>query len=316
MAVLLAALGLLGVGLVYFRWSLPFYPAVGKFAARNLPFHRAYWMLTKNTEMCPAKEVFAGLGEFLRTAEAVEWAARRCRLRQRAASGLELWDTPYGPLWFPKLLEPATVHFAVAQWKVTAYPGLPLRRGDVVIDCGGFVGDWTKAALAAGASRVVTVEPAREQLECIRRNLAKEIQQGRVVVYPKGVWDREERLYLGHHESNPAAHAVTDKTSGPGEWIDLTSIDKMVAELKLDRVDVIKMDVEGAESRAVRGARETLHRFRPRLAIATEHTDHSLQNNRDVIQAVRETAPFYTRKCGYCRLGSGGVIPETLYFVP
>jgi hypothetical protein len=38
----------------------------------------------------------------------------------------------------------------------------------------------------------------------------------------------------------------------------LTTIDKLVAELKLPKVDFIKMDIEGAEVKALNGARETI----------------------------------------------------------
>lgn len=161
------------------------------------------------------------------------------------------------------------------------------------------------------------VEPSREQLLCIQRNLSQEIRQGRVTVSPKGLWEAEGRLYLSHDPANPAADRVTQDVQGAGEWIDLTTIDKLVAERKLDRVDVIKLDIEGAESRALRGARETLNRFRPRLAIATEHTGDIYQNNRNVIQTVKEIAPFYRVKCGYCSMDRRRqVVPETLYFLP
>ena len=88
----------------------------------------------------------------------------------------------------------------------------------------------------------------------------------------------------------------------------------MVADLGLDDLDLIKMDIEGAETRAILGARETLNRFRPRLAIATEHTEDVLQNNRNVIAAMRDVAPGYSMRCGFCRLTDSGFVPETLYF--
>ena len=48
---------------------------------------------------------------------------------------------------------------------------------------------------------------------------------------------------------------------------ELVSIDDVGREEGLDRVDCIKLDVEGAELAALRGAAETIHRFRPRLVI-------------------------------------------------
>ena len=48
-------------------------------------------------------------------------------------------------------------------------------------------------------------------------------------------------------------------------------LDDIVDDLGLDRVDVIKMDIEGAERVALQGARRTIRRFRPRMAICTYH---------------------------------------------
>ena len=49
-------------------------------------------------------------------------------------------------------------------------------------------------------------------------------------------------------------------------------VDEIVDELSLDKVDLIKMDIEGAEVRALLGGLETIARFRPNLAISIYHT--------------------------------------------
>ena len=48
-------------------------------------------------------------------------------------------------------------------------------------------------------------------------------------------------------------------------------IDDVVQSLKLDRVDFLKMDIEGAEGGALLGAQDTIRRFRPKLAISAYH---------------------------------------------
>lgn len=48
-------------------------------------------------------------------------------------------------------------------------------------------------------------------------------------------------------------------------------LDTIVEMLGLERVDFIKMDIEGAEVDALLGAEETIKRFKPKLAICTYH---------------------------------------------
>jgi hypothetical protein len=53
--------------------------------------------------------------------------------------------------------------------------------------------------------------------------------------------------------------------------VGLRSLDSLAAEHRLDRVDLIKIDVEGGERQALDGARATLARFRPVLVLETGH---------------------------------------------
>ena len=104
---------------------------------------------------------------------------------------------------------------------------------------------------------MVTVEPDPDNLICLKRNLAEDIEAGRVIVYEKGVWDREDELFLQRHTH--AGDATVDLESGIP--VKLTTVDKIVSELDLRRVDFIKMDIEGSEQRALKGAQETIRRF-------------------------------------------------------
>jgi len=54
------------------------------------------------------------------------------------------------------------------------------------------------------------------------------------------------------------------------------SIDDLVKVKNLPRVDIIKMDIEGAELSALKGAEQTLRAFRPRLAISLYHNESDL----------------------------------------
>lgn len=93
----------------------------------------------------------------------------------------------------------------------------------------------------------------------------------------------------------------------------LTTIDKLADELKLERVDYIKMDIEGAEPNALLGARATLAKFKPRMAISAYHApDHPKR----IPEVIRAAYPDYKSACGPCAEAGHGVRPDVLYFFP
>ena len=51
----------------------------------------------------------------------------------------------------------------------------------------------------------------------------------------------------------------------------ILSIDQLVADKGIEHVDFIKMDIEGSELDALKGAEKTIRRFRPKLAICIYH---------------------------------------------
>ena len=228
--------------------------------------------------------------------------------------GLELWDTPKGPYWIPKGNR-YVLPFNLAEMEAHIYGAGEhfVRAGDVVLDCGASDGDFSRQALNAGARLVVAIEISPASVECLRRNLAPEIAAGRAVVYPKGVWDKNDTLPLNVDDQNFAANSVVFLAPGahPTLRAQLTTIDQIVNELALSRVDFIKMDIEGAEVNALHGARETLRRFRPRLAIATEHKP---DDETAIPNAVRAIQSDYQAECGYCAQSNGHVHPEAMYF--
>ena len=236
------------------------------------------------------------------------------RLIEKDPAGYHLFDTPRGRWWIPEGNDYVLpFNLAEQQREVYGSGARAVHAGDIVLDCGANVGVWTRVALDRGAVLVVGFEPAPENIESYRRNFREEIAAGRVVLVPKGVWDKEDVLLLRRDPRNSAADSFVMPGSGNhGVEAPLTTIDRAVAELKLPRVDYIKMDIEGAEARAIAGAAQTLARYHPRLSIAAEHmADDAVR----IPRAVHSAWQGYRMACGPClETRDGHIRPDVLYF--
>jgi len=150
-------------------------------------------------------------------------------------------------------------------------PAVQAEAGDRVIDGGGCWGDSALYfAHAVGAEgRVYTFEFAPNNLEVLRRNLGMNRElAGRVEIVEAALWDR-----CGEQLEYSARGPATTLNDGSGSLrAPTTTVDELVRSRRLDRVDLIKMDIEGAELKALKGAEETIRRFHPKLAISGYHT--------------------------------------------
>jgi FkbM family methyltransferase len=254
----------------------------------------------------------AGLG-------AVRYTARHRRLlaELRATSrvlrempdGTSLWHTRYGDYWAPT--GDQTHLFVLAELELEPYAaeGVHVAPGDVVLDCGAHVGLFARDALRAGAGLVVAIDPGTAQVACLERNFPAAIAAGRLRVYPKGVWHSAGELLFQDDGSATASLAEAGARQATVR-VPVTTIDALVDELGLSRVDFIKMDIEGAEQEALAGAARTLARHRPKLAIAGYH---KASDPREIPRVVRTAEARYRVTPGGCRLDLGEMRPLTLF---
>jgi len=220
-----------------------------------------------------------------------------------------LWSTPYGGFWMPTASGDALIYDLAEQTR-NIY-GNGVHPGDVVLDAGANVGVFTRKALWSGASKVIAIEPAPENLECLRRNFAAEIADGRVVLYPKGIWDKDDVLKLRVDPTDSARDTFVRQIDD-AQFIEapLTTVDKMVVELGLRQVDFIKMDIEGAEQKAIVGARNTIAKFRPRMALCIYHVKG---DDTMVPKLVHDAVPDY-KVSQTCLCALDRVQPEVAFF--
>jgi FkbM family methyltransferase len=144
------------------------------------------------------------------------------------------------------------------------------RPGDIFLDVGGYTGWYSiQAARAVQSSgRVLAFEPDSVNRGQLERNLVlNNIQNTQVL--PLAVWSRT--CCVGwEKEDQPVWHHVGRLEEGNARQA--ISIDDLVAQFNLPRVDWIKLDIEGAEIAALHGATRTLMTFHPKLFIEVHLT--------------------------------------------
>jgi FkbM family methyltransferase len=235
-------------------------------------------------------------------------------------NGLDRWLTPRGIFWTPP---PASDGRGLAaalvtrdsRWKhIDGTDLVTVHAGDVVIDGGAHVGTSTAYALAQGARLVVAVEPDPTNVRALELNHAAAIRDGRVTVVPYGLYDREGRLRFTRGSASWDGGFGDPYHHGPDEEelvLPVTTIDALVSTLSLDRVDVIKLDIEGSEIPALRGADQTITRLKPRLSVGTYHLPGDLEG---VARTVRELRDDYVITPSRCLEHDGRLFPNLLYF--
>jgi FkbM family methyltransferase len=152
-----------------------------------------------------------------------------------------------------------------------------LSTGGVFLDVGAHIGyDTLKASVRVGPSgKVISFEPNPNTLKELNANIAAS-HAANVTVEPIACTDKEQTLTLfdstseGNSGGSSLSLANADmegKGTLPSYTVKGRPIDEVVRELGLTRLDVVKVDVEGAEYLVLRGARETLQRFHPKIVM-------------------------------------------------
>lgn len=148
-----------------------------------------------------------------------------------------------------------------------------LPEHGVFVDVGANIGyaSLMAAQRVGPRGRVIAVEPNPRVLPRLRENIAASGVTN-VTVLPFASADVEASLtfFDGTDGGNSGTSSLSADNAGPGRRalvVQARRLDDMLAELDLSRLDVLKIDVEGAEPLVLKGAQATLRRFRPRLVI-------------------------------------------------
>lgn len=176
---------------------------------------------------------------------------------------IRLYDIPLG----------AHGQFVLEQYRCRRNHGtdISVDAGDYVIDTGACWGDTALyfAHRSRPEGKVICYEFMPDNLDVLRRNLALNADLSkRIQVIERAAWD-ESGVRLSIQGEGPASSVGYTGASDTGPLT--LAIDDLVQHQNLPNVDFIKMDIEGSELSALRGAKQTIQRCRPKLAISVYH---------------------------------------------
>jgi FkbM family methyltransferase len=143
-----------------------------------------------------------------------------------------------------------------------------LSPGSTLVDVGAHVGFYTVWACRR-ARLVVAIEPNPVALAYLRLNI--ELNNcSNVVIVPKAVSDKRGLVELriprrGWKLAPMNSSIIWDYEDAIRLQVEADTLDNILGELNIEEVDLLKVDVEGAEGLVVRGAGETLKRTRALL---------------------------------------------------
>lgn len=178
------------------------------------------------------------------------------------------------------------------------------------VQAGGAMGMYP-LRLADHFEKVFTFEPLRENLECLWMNIFKRPRSDNIFVRENALWNMPDVMlqmeYSKPVKNSYGAHHVAPHVFERGKQV-VKSV--TIDSLLLEEVDLIWLDVEGAELFALQGAESVLKRNRPVVVLE----DHALVQMQTVFKVKRDAAAKYLmNEHGYKFAGKSH---HDLMFVP
>lgn len=181
-----------------------------------------------------------------------------------------------------------------------------IKPGDVVVDLGGHIGSFTLQAskLVGDSGRVIVCEPGPDNLAVLRENLARNGCRN-VALLACAVADKPGTMDLyvpatDDPAQNPIANSLYKSEGRKAVSVPVRTLDEIVASERLTRIDLLKIDIEGAEGLVLAAAGKALAITR-RLVMEV-HLPH---NTPEAMRGKLEAAGF---RCEVKTDGSSPII--------
>jgi FkbM family methyltransferase len=149
-------------------------------------------------------------------------------------------------------------------------------KSGVLIDVGANVGRYS-ITYASNAKKVICFEPSPETRRILLKNILLN-KLNNVEVYPFALWYKNGYELFEIYPHHQGMNSIVNKEKG-SNIIKVKTIKLDDLRLNIREIDVIKIDVEGAEFEALHGMKDTIVRYKPAIVIEIKNKNKDLVNN-------------------------------------
>lgn len=166
---------------------------------------------------------------------------------------------------------------------------LNLSESESIADLGAYDGDTIREFLSFTGGKYEHIFAFEPDAKNFKKLCAKTESLERIDRFNLGAWDkRETRLF-----EKKAGRNSHESAAGVPVFFD--SVDNVINE----KISFLKMDIEGAEGRALDGAKKTIEKFKPKLYICAYHRNEDFFALPEKILSIRSDYKIYLRHHPY-----------------
>lgn len=159
-----------------------------------------------------------------------------------------------------------------------------LTSNEIFIDCGGYIGDSVEKLVAAFGNNIKKIysfecfDENISMLNKVREELNRAGWEGNLIIAPYAVSDKNTKVIFNNIGQSASGYLPETRLTvqyndklAPVTTLEIESrtIDDFIPEH--EKIGLIKMDIEGAEFAALKGAEKIIKKYKPRLAISIYH---------------------------------------------
>jgi FkbM family methyltransferase len=143
--------------------------------------------------------------------------------------------------------------------------------GKIVVDAGSQLGDFSILCACYGAKKVYAFEPIEKDFKILQQNIKLNGLEDIIIPFQNAVGSENGKVNIGSATSPVDVDCIALDTFLDGE-----------------RIDFLKMDIEGDEEKALIGAKETIKKFKPILSFAAYHYNGKYKTRlQEVVHSIR-----------------------------